>query len=114
MSILGRFIYGLLHHEPLGFTHKFQSQITEPVTYFAAQSSAYRFFVRNESPEVLNQWNKIETNRIVSFAYVGTGGFKGPSLYPSWLFSTVRSIDSSLQIFSNLLSVRLLVVLEKN
>jgi SAM-dependent methyltransferase len=114
MSILGRIIYGLLHHEPLGFTHKFQTQITKPITYFAAQSSAYRFFVKKQSPEALNKWNKIETNRIVSFAYIGTGGFKGPSLYPSWLFSAINAFDRSLQMFSNLFSVRLLLVLEKH
>jgi hypothetical protein len=58
MSATGCFVYGLFHHEPLGFQVGFQ---TKPVAlnnpadlpYFAAQSSAQRLLVRRESPELL-------------------------------------------------------------
>jgi SAM-dependent methyltransferase len=114
MSMIGKFVYGNLHHEPLGFNHSFDlNPAAKQNEYFAAQSTAYRFFVAKEIDLPSNQWNLNYTKRIVSFAYLASGGFSKPSLYPQFLYSFVATLDKILGAFPSLFSARLLVCLEK-
>jgi SAM-dependent methyltransferase len=119
MSATGRFVYGLFHHEPLGFRVGFQPKSVDlgnpaDLPYFAAQSSAQRLFVRRESPELLLGWNILNVVQITSFAYLASGGFRGRQLYPDRMLPVVRAMDRLLGVFPRIFAARLLVVLEKS
>ena len=118
MSAAGRFVYGLFHHEPLGFANRFQARpvaIGNPaeLPYFAAQSSAHRLLVHREEPELLVDWSLVKVLKITSFAYLASGGFRGRQLYSDNLLPMIRAVDRLLGIFPSLFAARLLIVLEK-
>lgn len=118
MSLAGRFVYGKCHHEPLGFDQKFsatRADLKEPgaVRYFAAQASAERLLVKREVPELLGDWKTESIKRITSFAYWGSGGFRGTQLYPDWAYPIINGFDSVLGSFPSLFAGRLLIVLTK-
>ncbi len=118
MSITGRIVYGLFHHEPLGFSYKFSSRpvrLNSPsdLPYFAAQSSAHRLLERRLLPELLREWKTVHIQKITSFTYLASGGFRGRQLYPSFALPLMRRIDELLGKWPDLFAARLLVVLEK-
>jgi SAM-dependent methyltransferase len=118
MSLTGRFVYGLFHHEPLDFNVKFPPipvHIANPdeLPYFAAQSSASRLLSRCELPQLLHGWNILEQVPMTSFAYLASGGFRGRQLYPDCFLPVLRCADRLLGRFPKLFAARLLVVLEK-
>jgi SAM-dependent methyltransferase len=118
MSATGRFVYGIFHHEPLGFGTPFQARpVAEgnpaELPYFAAQSSAHRLLVHREVPELLVEWNRVKVLKITSFAYLASGGFRGRQLYPDNLLPMVRAFDRLLGRLPSLFAARLLIVLEK-
>lgn len=118
MSALGLLVYGLFHHEPLGYTTQFLKTPlklgdTSTLPYFAAQSSAHRLLLRQEIPALLNNWKIVQTSQITSLAYLASGGFRGPQLYPDPLLPAVLTLDRLLSYIPSLFAARLLVVLEK-
>ncbi len=118
MSLLGRLVYGRCHHEPLGLDVVFPSKPVGknhiPARYFAAQSSAHRIFEAKQQPELLIGWNLLQVKPIVSFVYLGSGGFRGPQLYPEEASLIVRLIDRALSCLPSIFAARILVTLEKN
>jgi len=118
MSLVGRLIYGNCHHESLGFDSKFADvpvdiSDTKATRYFAAQSSAHRIFLRRELPGILSGWNVDCVKKIPSFAYLGSGGFRGPQLYPDFAAPAVRLADSVLGLLPAIFAARIVVVLTK-
>lgn len=118
MSWTGQLIYGLFHHEPLGRDIRFLEEPVElreleTLPYFAAQSSAHRLLWRREAPGLLEGWQIVEIDRITSFAYLASGGFRGPQLYPFAALPFVKMVDRALGIFPAVFAARLLVVLSK-
>jgi len=118
MSLTGRILYRAFHHEPLGWD--------EPVTwtapsgfdparapYFAAQASAYRIFVRGENSEWRRDWSLAARQRLTSFAYAASGGFRGPQLYPPALAGPIKAADRLLSLLPAVFSHRILIVLER-
>jgi hypothetical protein len=117
MGAFGRFIYGNFHHEPLG--------LGEPVTwrapvgwnpaeqgYYAAQGNAWRTFVRGEQG-LLEGWETPLVERWPGFAYVASGGLRGPQLYPRFALPLVRGLERLAQGWPDVFSTRLVVVLSK-
>ncbi len=117
MGVLGRFIYGHFHHEPLGLQDEIHweapaSFARQAPGYYAAQANASRVFGSNVFREKLDAWRLVEISYFSSLAYLGTGGFRGPQLCPAVLLPLVNWMDSILSRFPNL-ATRMLVVLEK-
>lgn len=118
MGIIGRFVFGRFHHEPLGLDQKIEWKPPgdfsgdEP-SYYAAQGNASRIFASDEFKENLQHWRIAEIKYFSGLAYVASGGFRGPQLYPESLWPLLNLIDSALSRFPALAS-RMLVVLEKN
>jgi hypothetical protein len=81
--------------------------------YFAAQSSAHRIFVRRELPGLLEGWEICTIRPITSFAYLGSGGFRGPQLYPQAFYQLVKLLDGILGLAPSLFAARLLVCISK-
>jgi Methyltransferase domain len=118
MSLLGKLIYGLFHHEPLGLRKPISWFAPEGVEaketgYYAAQGNASRVFLGDNYKEALSCWNIPIVESLTEIAYVASGGFSKPQLYPSSLLPVIRSIEKSLGIWPNLFATRLLVILEK-
>lgn len=118
MSWTGCFVYGLFHHETLGWRVQFSGnpvELRDPerMPYFAAQSSAHRLLSRCEVPGLLDGWRLEEIKEITSFAYLASGGFRGRQLYPDMALPLVKLIDRCLGTCPRLFAARLLVVLSK-
>jgi SAM-dependent methyltransferase len=118
LGLLGKFIYGLFHHEPLA--------LREPITWFApagfdpdgaayhaAQGNAWRIFVRDEFREKLGHWKIHSVQQLPEMAYVASGGFTKPQLYPDRMLSLIRRIEIVAARWPAIFTTRILVVLEK-
>jgi SAM-dependent methyltransferase len=118
-SLLGRLVYGPFHPEPLGFDEPLiwmapEAWSSSEIDYYASQGNAHRIFVKGELGDgPLTGWKKIAVNRYADLAYVASGGYSKPQLYPDFLFPLIRSLERGLGIFPGLFTTRMLVVLEK-
>ena len=117
MGLLGKVVLGLFHHEPLGLNQKIEwdapdSFCPENPGYYAAQGNASRVFRSSEFRTRLEAWRVVEVKYYSALAYLGSGGFRGPQLYPLAIAPLVDTVDGLLSKFPVLAS-RMLVVLEK-
>jgi SAM-dependent methyltransferase len=118
VSLMGILIYGVFHHEPLALRKKIQWESSSgfdpsKITYYAAQGNASRIFFKKKYKNYLADWKVILRKRLSSAAYVCSGGYSKPQLYPDFLFPVINLIDSLLNIIPFLFATRLLIVLEK-
>jgi SAM-dependent methyltransferase len=118
MGLLPRFVYDRFHHEPIALDEPIVWRpaagfSAESAPYFAAQSRAYRIFVRGEQRENLSQWRVREVARFSAFSYLASGGFRGPQLLPLPLYPIARQVDRAFSHMPSLFSARLLVTLER-
>ncbi len=119
MGALGRFIFGRFHHEPLGLGETIEWDAPagwnpEQHGYYAAQGNASRIFADGELCEKLAGWSVVEVKRMPAFSYIGSGGFRGPQVYPRVLLPVVRAVENVFGLMPRLFSTRLLVVLERH
>ena len=117
MGAIGRFVFGHFHHEPLGLKDEIQWNAPdgfsgEASKYYAAQGNASRVFGSANFKHELSLWHIAEIRYFSGLAYVASGGFRGPQLYPEVLWPCLKMIDSALSRFPSLAS-RMLVVLER-
>jgi SAM-dependent methyltransferase len=118
MGLLGRLIYGCFHHEPLLLDKEIQWRAPagfspEAMSYYAAQGNAHRVFVKQEFASKLEAWNIVMKKQFAALAYVASGGFRGPQLYPEQLHGAVKLLDHVADLAPGLFATRLLVALEK-
>jgi SAM-dependent methyltransferase len=118
MGMLGRIVYGLFHHEPLGLRKDLQwwapaDFSPNQMTYYAAQANAHRVFVSGELAAHLGDWRMVRRSLIAGIPYVASGGFSGPQLYPESLLPLLRAVDRVASLMPALFATRLLVSLEK-
>jgi len=118
LSLLGHLVYGPLHVEPIGKAADLQWSAPEGwspnnMDYYAAQGNATRIFVEKHFAERLGDWDILEVKRIAALAYVASGGYSGPQLYPTSAYQLMKTIEKLFQPFPALFATRLLVVLEK-
>jgi SAM-dependent methyltransferase len=117
MGVLGRFVFGNFHHEPLGLNDKIRWEAPESSSrhspgYYAAQGNASRVFGSTAFQERLRSWRVAEVAYFSALAYLGSGGLRGPQLYPMSALPLLNRVDSFLSRFP-ILASRMLVVLEK-
>ena len=119
MGLIPRIIYGLFHHEPLGFGQPIHWQPPDfldlkDAPYFAAQARAWRIFYRNEDAGHLVNWNVLECAAWADFTYLSSGGFSKPSMYPVVFLPWLETLDRWLTWISRpIFAGRMLIVLEK-
>lgn len=116
MSLLGKFVYGPLHPEPLGLNQTItwsapEGWSADDMDYYAAQANAHRVFFLKEIP--IPEWKTIAVKRYAEISYVASGGYSKPQLFPDFMFPFLKLVDRGLGIFPFLFATRLLVVLEK-
>jgi len=118
MGVLGRIVYGLFHHEPLGLRDKIRwwappDFSPAEMTYYAAQGNAQRVFFSDAWRAQLGNWRTVRRSLWAAIPYVASGGFRGPQLYPRSLLPVVRAFDRAANYFPAVFATRLLVALEK-
>lgn len=118
MSLLGLLVYGVFHKEPIALRNEIQwlapvGWSPENLEYHAAQGNATRIFLGNQYRSNLTAWKNIKTIRLSALAYAASGGYSGPQLYPTGMYSFVKSLEKVLDWFPSLFATRLLVILEK-
>lgn len=118
MSLLGLLVYGVFHAEPIAITKKIEwlapvDWSPDNLDYYAAQGNSTRIFVGDRYRPQLTAWKSIKTIRLSALAYAASGGYSGPQLYPTGMYSVVKSLEKILDLFPFLFATRLLVVLEK-
>lgn len=117
-GLLGRVVLGLFHHEPLALRAPIAWDAPvgfdpHAVSYYAAQGNAWRLFGRLDSAARLAAWHQREVRYYPALPWLLTGGFRGPSLCPSWLGWLARGIDNLLSFAPRFFASRMIVVLEK-
>jgi SAM-dependent methyltransferase len=118
ISLLGAIVYGLMHHEPVALYKDIHWTAPNGWTpaqdsYYAAQGNATRVFLSNRYQHHLSDWNILKVKSFSALSYVASGGFKGPQLYPDFLFPLMTKIDKICDFLPWIFSTRMLVVLEK-
>ena len=118
VSLIGRIVYGPLHHEPIGndraiVSHAPSSFDPHQHPYYAAQGNATRIFWKGESPEVLDGWEIVARERIGAWAYALTGGYSKPQLYPASVYPVMTGVDRLAELVPGLTALRALVVLRR-
>lgn len=118
VSLLGLLVYGAFHVEPIAIIKRIEwfapaGWSPEHLDYYAAQGNATRIFVGNRYRSRLAAWKSVKTIRLSALAYAASGGYSGPQLYPTGMYSAVKSLEKILDLFPSLFATRLLVVLEK-
>jgi len=118
MSLLGLLVYGVFHGEPIAVNKKIEwlapnGWSPEHMDYYAAQGNATRIFVGKNHRSQLTAWTNIKTIRLSALTYAASGGYSGPQLYPTGMYTFIKGIEKILNLFPSLFATRLLVVLEK-
>lgn len=101
-------VYGLLHHEPVGWGDPIDAAEKPRETgYYAAQGNATRMFFQSK----VKGWQLIHAEAFSAFHYLFAGGFSKPALYPRRLLKPLRGVDALLTRWPRLFASRCLVVL---
>ncbi len=119
MGCLGRLVYGLFHHEPLGLSVPVrweppEKMDLEKAPYFASQARASQIFGKSMAWQTLLEfWNIVEVAYWSDLSYLFSGGFREPQLCPEKVLPVVEALDGWLSRIPSLFASRMLVVLEK-
>ncbi len=118
MSALGLMVYGALHPEPLGLLRSIaweapEGADTTALGYYAAQGNASRVFRRAGASALPPEWRIVHRREMSALAYVASGGYSKPQLYPTRWLPIVRRLERVADVVPILTATRLLVVLEK-
>lgn len=118
MGLMGRFVLGLFHAEPLGLRARIQWEAPEgwtpaSATYYAAQGNAWKVFRRPSGREPLGPLRVREVTSWAALPWLLSGGLSGPQLCPKALLPAVRAVDRLISRVPSMFASRMLVVLEK-
>ena len=108
-------VYGLFHHEPVAFGEPISlaDDVPCPRAYYAAQGNATRLFFRREHGTWPPGWKTFHPAAFASFAYLLSGGYSKPAVYPSACLGGLQRLDAKLSRWPRLFGARCLVGLEK-
>lgn len=118
MSLLGFLVFGLLHQEPVAWQDKIvwtapPEWSIEKNDYYAAQGNATRIFFGTERASLPEKWEVLHRQRYSALAYIASGGYSKPQMYPDFFYPVLRLVEKVLDLFPGLFATRLLVVLTK-
>lgn len=108
-------VYGLLHHEPVAMKEPINlaESLPRPRNYYAAQGNATRLFFRREIPDWPAGWRMLEARAFSSFAYLLSGGYSKPAMYPAACLRSLERADTVLSRWPRLFGARCVVCLER-
>ena len=120
-------VYGLLHHEPVALKGEISmaASLERPRDYYAAQGNATRMFFplawgpirdgsfrRGTIAPCLEGWRVFHAEAFASLAYLLSGGFSKPAMYPARWLNGMQRVDRKLSRWPQLFGARCLVGLE--
>ncbi len=119
ISLLGRLVYGPLHHEPIALKDVIEWDApagfsASDDTYYAAQGNATRVFIRNEFIDEQECWKRIVVKKYSAISYILSGGYSKPQMYPLWALGFMKAVEKMCDLMPWLFGTCLVVVLEKN
>ncbi len=120
LSVLGRLVFGLCHHEPIHAPSPqewFVPAEVDPkrMPYYAAQGNAWKVFRRKRLPEpFFTGWHRLEVAYFPAFDWLAAGGFRGRQLCPACLHPLLQSLSKAAAFCPSIFATRMMVVLEKN
>jgi SAM-dependent methyltransferase len=108
-------VYGLLHHEPVAMKRNIDGSEQPPPAqdYYAAQGNATRLFFRREHRDWFTGWQVAHAEAFSAFAYLFSGGYSKPAIYPQAGYTILKSIDTALSHVPLFFAARCLVELRK-
>lgn len=114
ISVVSWPAYGIFHHEPVAWGRPIdlKEKLPRPRSYYAAQGNATRLFFGNRA-WLPNGWCVESAERFASFAYLLSGGFSKPALYPAAALSLLRGIDGLLSTAPSMFAARCCVCLRR-
>ena len=115
LSITGRLVYGLFHHEPLGLGEPINSSPFPPGErrYYAAQGNATRFFFGSSWSGCPAGWECFHREAFSSFNYLLSGGYAKPAFYPEAMFGFWQRLDKWLSRCPRVFGARCLLGLRR-
>ncbi len=118
VSLLGLVVFGLFHHEPLNLTKPvrwFAPPGWEPdqERYHASQGNAFRIFFTGNCQDRLTGWKMVARQRKAAIAYLATGGYSKPQIFPDAAFPTLERLEKICDLFPLIFATRSLIVIEK-
>ncbi len=118
-SLLGRLIYGVFHHEPVGLDREIRWQAPadfDPANhhYYAAQGNAWRMFGAGRLPAEVAGWSLVHLERKAALTYIASGGFSHRQVCPEALYPLVGAVSRALDLLPRVFATRMIVVLEKD
>jgi SAM-dependent methyltransferase len=118
LSLLGLFVYGMIHHEPINIMKQitWKAPTSEPLDspgFYAAQGNATRIFLGRNYRKELNLWHQIRIIRLSALSYLASGGYRKPQLLPDRVLPFVKIFEGFFDLFPSLFATRMLVILTK-
>ncbi|HSP16262.1 MAG TPA: methyltransferase domain-containing protein [Thermoanaerobaculia bacterium] len=110
ISLISAMAYGLFHPEPIGW--KISMEDHPSGNYYAAQANATRLLFADTS--WLPGWSIERRQAFSAFAYLLSGGFSWPALYPRRALPLLLGLDRKLSRFPRVFGARCLIVLSRN
>lgn len=103
--------YGLFHHEPVACRQPIDLADTapRPRDYYAAQGNATRLFFAKRGLDWLSDWHVFHCEAFSAFAYLLSGGYSKPGLYPASCVDTLQKLDAVLSRWPRLFGARCLI-----
>ncbi len=104
-------IYGLLHHEPVGWRQPINraESLPRPRDYYAAQGNATRLFFRREFPGWPEGWTLLHAEAFSCFYYLLSGGYSKPACYPAGWLEGLQRFEAKLSRWPKLFGGRCLI-----
>jgi len=115
ISRTSRLVYGLFHHEPVGWRKPIDLRSIPPPArlYYAAQGNLTRLAFGGVSTDWEAGWEVFHREALSSFAYLLSGGYSKPAFYPARWLEGVRRCDDWLSRWPQWFGARCLVGLRK-
>ncbi len=118
ISFTGLIVYGLFHHEPIGWLKKikwFAPKSFKPweSSYYASQGNSTRIFFSKKYQSKLPDFSIKVKLRFSALSYILSGGYSKPQLFASNHYNGIKRVEKILDYFPILFSTRSLVVLKK-
>lgn len=118
LSMLGLFVYGVIHHEPVNIMKPIIWKAPETTSldspdFYAAQGNASRIFLGKHYKEKLNVWEQIRVVRLSALSYLASGGYRKPQLLPDKGLLFVRMFEGLFDKIPSIFATRMLVILVK-
>lgn len=104
-------VYGLLHHEAVGWRQAISDaeDLPRPRNYYAAQGNATRLFFKNGATEWMGSWKVFHAEAFSAFSYLLSGGFSKGAVYPTKCLGPLQRLDAAFSRLPRIFGARCLI-----